>query len=254
MSDKEFLEVPQADGPEKVAEEVEIPEVKGPLVFSCANCRTLIGDTYSFLTSNEENRTITLASASNIQRSADVYTSKSGDDVGSTYFNFTCLSCQTLLGRYYLTTSKDMDVQREKFTFSVDAITSYELGKAQHGKMPEPAGDEEEPGVKGVANGSGTALSAEHLQELQDIKTTIASFSDGMNGLNSELLKVQQVLFGVMGRIEVLEMMTGGGGGGAGGGGGGRTMLKADQWLQLGPQQRSYGSPDKGPKRLRRGV
>ena len=80
-------------------------------------------------------QTITLTAASGIQRSADVYTSKAGPDVGSTYFRFTCASCQNPLGRYYLTTSRDLDNLREKFTFTIESITSYELGKPQHGKI-----------------------------------------------------------------------------------------------------------------------
>lgn len=78
-------------------------------------------------------RTITLTAASNIQRSADVYTSKEGLDVGSTFFRFTCAMCQNPLGLYYLTTSKDLDDLREKFSFSYESVTLYEMGKAQHG-------------------------------------------------------------------------------------------------------------------------
>ena len=78
-------------------------------------------------------RTITLTAASNIQRSADVYTSKEGLDVGSTYFRFTCAMCQNPLGLYYLTTSKDLDDLREKFSFNYESVTLYEIGKAQHG-------------------------------------------------------------------------------------------------------------------------
>lgn len=78
-------------------------------------------------------RTITLTAASNIQRSADVYTSKEGLDVGSTYFRFTCAMCQNPLGLYYLTTSKDLDELREKFSFNYESVTLYEIGKAQHG-------------------------------------------------------------------------------------------------------------------------
>jgi Yippee zinc-binding/DNA-binding /Mis18, centromere assembly len=78
-------------------------------------------------------RTVTLTAASNIQRSADVYTSKEGLDVGSTFFRFTCAVCQNPLGLYYLTTSKDLDDLREKFSFSYESVTLYELGKAQHG-------------------------------------------------------------------------------------------------------------------------
>ena len=42
--------------------------------------------------------TITLSASSNIARSADVYTSKDGRDVGSTFFSFTCLICDASLG------------------------------------------------------------------------------------------------------------------------------------------------------------
>jgi hypothetical protein len=41
--------------------------------------------------------------------------------------------CQNPLGLYYLTTSKDLDDLREKFSFSYESVTLYELGKAQHG-------------------------------------------------------------------------------------------------------------------------
>ena len=40
---------------------------------------------------------------------------------------------KSFLGRFYLTTSKALDVIREQFTFSVNAISSYELGKPMHG-------------------------------------------------------------------------------------------------------------------------
>ena len=115
-------------------------QVSAPLVFSCSKCKTIVGDSFAFLSSNEEANTITLSAASNIQRSAELFTSYEALDEGSTYFCFMCNQPQCLqtLGRFYVTTSKDLDEVREKFTFNIDSITSYELGKAQHGKMPEP--------------------------------------------------------------------------------------------------------------------
>lgn len=162
--------------------------IAGPLVFSCQKCKTIIGDSFSFLSSNEEMRTITLTAASNIQRSADVYTSKSGGDVGSTYFSFTCFHCQAPLGRYYLTTSKDLDSLREKFTFSVDGISSYELGKAQHGKMPEPV-----------------ALEAAAEAPAADP----GSFGASLATLNEEVFKIQHVFVGMLQRLEAVEMRVG---------------------------------------------
>lgn len=113
-------------------------EIQSPLVFQCVACRTIIGDSYSFQCSNEEMSIITLTAASNIRRSQDVYTSKAGLDIGSTYFAFSCTNCDQSLGRYYLTTSSDMDDLRERFNFGVENVISYELGKSQHGQMPEP--------------------------------------------------------------------------------------------------------------------
>ena len=111
----------------------EVPEVSGPLVFSCCKCKTIVGDSFSFLSSNKETNSITLSSSSNIQRTSELYTSYESLDEGSTYFCFMCSSCQQLLGRYYVTTSIDLDHIREKFTFNIENIVSYELGKSQHG-------------------------------------------------------------------------------------------------------------------------
>ena len=150
-----------------------------------------MGDSFSFLTSDEKAQTITLTASSNIQRSADVYTSKSGSDVGSTYFNFTCSNCQAQLGRYYLTTSKDLDELREKFTFNVNNIQSYELGKAQHGKMPDPITDEEAETTAGDDDSRGYNASTEVIEAVDNV--------------SKEILKVQHVLVGVLERIEKLE-------------------------------------------------
>lgn len=165
--------------------------IQGPLVFSCSKCRTIVGDSFSYLSSHEEMKTITLTAASSIQRSADVYTSKTGEDVGSTYFSFTCLNCQAPLGRYYLTTSRDLDELREKFTFTCEGISSYQLGKSQHGKMPEPTGLSE------IAAPTSTSS-----VDLQTMEQTVS-------GLNEEVLKIQHVFFGMQQRLEMLEQHLG---------------------------------------------
>ena len=51
--------------------------------------------------------------------------------------SFFCSSWQTALGRYYLTTSRDLDDLREKFTFTIDSLCSYELGINKVGKAPK---------------------------------------------------------------------------------------------------------------------
>eukprot|EP01041_Mallomonas_annulata_P005985 gene5985-12067_t len=105
------------------------------LIFQCLKCNLVVGDSNNFSNSNEELQVIVLSAASNIEKGHDVFTSKSGIDVGSTYFSFRCKGCKSFLGRYYLTTSRELDCVRDHFTFSVHAISSYELGKSQHGSI-----------------------------------------------------------------------------------------------------------------------
>ena len=115
-----------------------IDPVSGPLVFSCAKCRTIVGDSFSFLSSDEAAKTITISVATNIQRSTELYTSYEVVDEGSTYFRFMCFDCKHILGRFYVTTSPALDHIRGHFTFKIDSITSYELGK---GKIIESSVD-----------------------------------------------------------------------------------------------------------------
>ena len=207
--------------------------IAGPLVFSCQKCKTIIGDSFSFLSSNEEMRTITLTASSNIQRSADVYTSKCGGDVGSTYFSFTCFNCQAPLGRYYLTTSKDLDSLREKFTFSVDGISSYELGKAQHGKMPEPVALEADAAEAPTADAG--------------------SLGASLATLNEEVFKIQHVFVGMLQRLEAVEMRVGIAPGMMGGGyyppgqGHGQGQHRQQQQQQQGHRERPRTGAPSGP-------
>ena len=71
----------------------EREKVSAPLVFQCIQCHIVVGDSWSFSESNAEAKTITLSSASNIKRTADLHTSSSGYDSGSTYATFNCSSC-----------------------------------------------------------------------------------------------------------------------------------------------------------------
>lgn len=159
-------------------------EIGAPLIFSCGQCRTIVGDTYSFENSDEETKTITLSGASNVQRTAELYTSYSEHDEGSTYFCFSCKNCGLLLGRYYVTTSKDLDILRERFTFGIDSITSYELGTSQHGKLPDA---------------SSNALSSQNNQNPQ------AKRPEEQEDLRFELLKVQHVMLDLVQRVTSLE-------------------------------------------------
>jgi hypothetical protein len=169
-----------------------VVEIKGPLVFQCARCMTIVGDSFSMICSHEDMNTITLSASSNIARSADVYTSKDGRDVGSTFFSFTCLSCDASLGNYYLTTPKDLDEIREKFTFSMDCIKAYQLGMAHHGKIPEPSLPK--------------CTSQNHTD---DIDSTInSSHKEVSKTVEEEIVKLQAVMIDIVERVQFLECNT----------------------------------------------
>ena len=261
-----------------------IDEVKGPLVFSCAKCRTIVGDSFSLRSSSENNRTITLTASSNIRRSPDVYTSKAGNDVGSTYFQFTCQhdACLAPLGRYYLTTSQDLDEARGNFTFNVDAIKSYELGKAQHGSIPSEnsmaaaatsAANEDSKIIKhgnGEENNTSghkgnnlvdSAVVEKATRDIAKVKEVLTSLGKSTGQMGNDVIKIQHVLVEVMDRLEMLESTPPSNSNSnnnsssnnsmprssQGVGGGGRDSGgggRADHWQDISPQSaRSYGSP-----------
>lgn len=65
-----------------------------PLVFQCLKCRNIVGDSFSFSSSNNERQTISLHTATNIKRIHEFHTSKNGYDIGSTYIIFVCQICE----------------------------------------------------------------------------------------------------------------------------------------------------------------
>jgi kinetochore protein Mis18 len=122
---------------------VEESEVIAPLVFQCIGCRTIVGDSFSVVNIDASTQLVTLAAAENVQRNKGICTSKEGPDVGSTFYRFSCKSCNASLGRYYLTTSKDLDLLREHFSFEVNAVSSYQLGKCNTNQTAQQLFEEE---------------------------------------------------------------------------------------------------------------
>jgi len=102
-------------------------DAEGPLIFSCLNCRTIIGDSFSLVCTNRGLNSITLSKAHSIAKLEDLITSRDSIDLGSTYFPVKCSFCDAILGRFYITTPKALDEIREHFTFMMDFLSSYEV-------------------------------------------------------------------------------------------------------------------------------
>ena len=191
-------------------EEVE-DVIKNPIVFCCIKCHVIVGDTYALLKTSPEMKAITLTGASRVSRSADVYTSKGGPDVGSTYFRFNCSNCQAVLGRYYLTTARDLDELREKFTFTVDAVESYELGKAQFGKaetVPEAASSTDPLVSDAVGAGAEVAEGAGGSARAAPAAGGLVRGGEDAEGLEADILKIQHVMMNLAERLEYQEQST----------------------------------------------
>ncbi|CAM9467282.1 unnamed protein product [Choristocarpus tenellus] len=160
--------------------------ITAPLVFQCAKCRQVVGDSWSFVSSNEETKSITLRGASNITKAKKHTTSKADDDLGSTFAQLSCRQCQTNIGRCYLTTPRHLDHQRDLLTFYTDNLCSYQLGQYDiassvpmtdiEAHAPRSNGGEHgraSPTTMGVDGGDKVAdhLGYENLQDILKVST-----------------------------------------------------------------------------------
>ena len=172
----------------------------GTLVWQCANCRVVFGDTYGFVCANEELRTITLKAASNIVvDEAEPRTSAEGIDASSTYFAIRCKSCDSMVGKFYRATPRSLDVLRDSFSFSHDALITYTLG---HNELTVE--DEEDGGgdaaAAGTANGDGGAT-------LENVVEAIKSVEGQVAELDKQHMKTMNILLLYSERLENLETL-----------------------------------------------
>ena len=120
-----------------------------------------------------------------LQRKATI--SSHGIDAGSSFLRMCCASCQAPAGRVYVSTPRHLDVLRDGFTFLTDdGVKSYALGSGEvrieggAGGSEPPAG----PPARAALDGELTAR---------------------VEGLETELLKAQNLLLLYNERLEALE-------------------------------------------------
>ncbi|KDO22988.1 hypothetical protein SPRG_11835 [Saprolegnia parasitica CBS 223.65] len=85
----------------------------------------------SFVQSNVDTRTVTLAFVLHTHRSKTPLTASAGFDKGNTYYEVLCSQCQTILGKSYIATTPELDELRNLFTLDTDALSSYQVGTQQ---------------------------------------------------------------------------------------------------------------------------
>lgn len=105
-------------------------EIGAPVVFSCISCRSLLGDSYSWIDANTAS--ILLQRCINISVSSQLELSNEGDDIGSTFNRLQCVQCGQSVGKIYRSTPPQLDEFRDRYSLYVDKITGYELGTADN--------------------------------------------------------------------------------------------------------------------------
>ncbi|GAB9473611.1 Kinetochore protein mis18 [Globisporangium polare] len=178
----------------------EEEEIAAPVVFQCGTCRSIFGDSYSFVGSNADLLLVTLSAVTNITTSAEPQTSKEGMDMGSSFQELLCSQCQTVLGRKYLTTSVPLDAIRGLFSFATTTIASYQLGYPQlqlQSSLANSNGDD--------ASLKASASVSASFEEMKRATITCDQAVKALSGDRQELLKLREDMTKVQNLLLVVD-------------------------------------------------
>ncbi|CAN8074412.1 unnamed protein product [Agarophyton chilense] len=112
----------------------EHPANFSDIIFQCANCHIVVGDTRSPHVVDLDNNILSLGAASNIKSEDKLHICQNGFATGCTFRRLLCDSCNTPVGRTYTSTTAALDQYRSLYTFDYDSLDTYRLGS---GKTPE---------------------------------------------------------------------------------------------------------------------
>ncbi|XP_072036844.1 protein Mis18-alpha-like [Amphiura filiformis] len=146
-----------------------------PVVLQCSHCNMILGDSMSWVSTNDELNSITLRSVSSmVVKGKELVTSTEGIDLGSTYQQLQCKSCKDVVGRMYRTTPRTLDDLRDLFTLYITKINSYQIGSSEQ--------------TAGVGN------SLIDLPTAREIQTSITKTQVMVCTLNERVLNIEKAM------------------------------------------------------------
>ena len=132
--------------PEPATPPPRAPAAVPPLVFQCAACLVIVGDSTAWLMAHKALALIVLRRATDQVALGALAAADEDMCEGSTYVRLSCAGCGRELGRRFQSTPRALDELRGAYSFYVDALAVYELGSAHAGgrtapPAPAPADD-----------------------------------------------------------------------------------------------------------------
>ncbi|KAJ8412524.1 hypothetical protein AAFF_G00128600 [Aldrovandia affinis] len=117
-------------------------DIEAPVVFQCGRCKLPIGDSLSWVGSEDEQKQVLLKRVTdNVVVGSEPFVSGTHVELGCLLVNLSCLGCSSPLGSIYKSTPTTLDYKRSLFCLNVEHLECYTLGSSEQ-KMVEDMQEE----------------------------------------------------------------------------------------------------------------
>ncbi|KAJ8266667.1 hypothetical protein GJAV_G00133240 [Gymnothorax javanicus] len=111
--------------------QIEDEEAEAPAVFQCSRCKLPVGDSLSWVGSDDDQNQILLKRVTdNVVVGKEPFLSRTLTEVGCLIVNLSCLGCSSPLGSVYTSTPENLDYKRSLYCLSVENVDCYVLGSS----------------------------------------------------------------------------------------------------------------------------